>query len=990
MLPLTTGNRQLLSGIQGINVPHRYKSTVADSYPARYNTSMVTFDNNTIYILDSYGLIYRCYFAFISRPLTNTKGENVSALFGFFRNLHAVLDHYKPQYIAAAFDSRTPTFRHEMFKEYKATRQKTPEDLHAQIPWIEDVLTALGIPVLRCDGFEADDVIATVAEKAAREGRTCRILSGDKDLMQLVNDTTQILKPDAGSIWKVVDEKGVRAEWGVTPKKMLDLLSLTGDAADNIPGVQGVGPKTACKYLDAYGSLDGVYEHADEIKGAAGEKLRAGKESAYFSQKLIRLCTTVPCASDIAATIPAAQFDYNAAAEKLKAYGAPAVAKSYAELGVETRAGTPAPAAEPENSADRRNAADEEMSSDSAEEAAPLKPLTKNTGNYHAITDLAELTRIVDAVLESPDKSAALDCETDSLDTTQARLVGFSLCTEAGSGIYVPVILTDTLFGSPLISKNDALRQIERLLTNPAVTIIMHNGKFDYEVLRTAGLQLADTEYPAPACSIADTMVAAWLLDPDRIGRTPYSLEYLSESKLSLAGTEYDDIVPKGGSFADVPLDKAASYGAEDSDFTWQLWQLFKPQLEEKNLMNLFTDTEMKLLPVLAEMELRGIHLDTKALDRYDVELTDEIETAQQEIYELVGHQFNIASTKQLQEVLFTERKLKPGKKTKTGYSTDTSVLEDLAPWDPVPRKILAFRELSKLQSTYVEALPKLCDKNGRLHTSFIQTGTATGRLSSRDPNLQNIPIRSEDGRRIRAAFTTVPHTVLISADYAQIELVVLAHLSGDPNMCKAFTDGVDVHKATASMIFGVPPEQITPDQRRTAKTINFGVIYGMSAFRLSNELAIPRAQAASFIESYFKTYASIQQFMDTTVAAAEKTGYVETIFGRRRPIMNINSRNKLEKAGAERIAVNTPVQGSAADIVKKAMLDVDAALRLSHSGAHLLLQVHDELILECPDDKKIISDTVALIQDKMEHAVQLRVPLRVSIETGKNWGEFH
>ncbi|MCK9171415.1 MAG: DNA polymerase I, partial [Treponema sp.] len=779
------------------------------------------------------------------------------------------------------------------------------------------------------------------------------------------------------------------AEWGVMPEKMLDLLSLVGDTADNIPGVPGIGPKTACKYLGSYGTLDGVYEHAADIKGAAGEKLRTGKESAYFSQKLIRLCTTVPCAQDINSAVPAVHFDYNAAAERLKSYGAPAVAKSYAELAVESgiTAGTQKTVS---GSTKNSSVSTDEQPPESTEEVTPLKPLKKNTGNYRAVTDMSELITIVDSILASAGKTAALDCETDSLDTTQTNLVGFSLCSEAGTGVYIPIILSDSLFGGPLISKDNALRQIERLMKNPDITIVMHNGKFDYEVLRTAGIQLADPEHPAPSCSIVDTMVAAWLLDPDRTGRTPYSLEYLSETKLSLAGTEYDDIVPKGSSFADVPLDKAAPYGAEDSDFTWQLWQLFKPQLEKKNLMNLFTGTEMKLLPVLAEMELRGIHLDTKALDKYDAELTGEIETTEQEIYSLVGHPFNIASTKQLQEVLFTERNLKPGKKTKTGYSTDTSVLEDLASWDPVPRKILAYRELAKLQSTYVEALPKLCDKNGRLHTSYIQTGTATGRLSSRDPNLQNIPIRSDDGRRIRAAFTAVPHTVLISADYAQIELVVLAHLSGDPNMCRAFMDGVDVHRATASMIFGVPPEEITSDQRRTAKTINFGVIYGMSAFRLSNELGIPRTQAASFIESYFKTYASIQQFIDTTVSSAEKNGYVETIFGRRRPIMNINSRNKLEKASAERIAVNTPVQGSAADIVKQAMLDVDAALRQTHSEAKLLLQVHDELIFECPDDKKTIDSTVALIQDKMEHAVKLRVPLRVSIETGKNWGEFH
>ena len=939
---------------------------------------MPEFDDKTIYILDSYGLIYRCYFAFISRPLTNPAGQNISALFGFFRNLHSMLLHYKPQYLAAAFDSRTPTFRHEMYKEYKATRQKTPEDLHAQVPWIEEILTAMNIPVLRCDGFEADDVIATVASECTKEGRTCRILSGDKDLMQLVNDTTQILKPDKGEIWGIVNADGVKAEWGVSPEKMLDLLSLVGDTADNIPGVKGAGPKTACRLLDQYGSLDGIYEHASEITGSIGDKIRQGRDSAYFSQKLIRLCSTVSCSScdpeHILSQIPKTEYNFSGAAELLKKYGAPAVAKQYAEMAAEGVQTSPDVETQP-----------------AVITPEQLKPLTKNTGIYHAVTDIKELSSIIDGIFASADKVCAFDTETDSLDTTQAHLVGFSLCSKAGTAVYVPLMLTDALFGGPLISAGDALAQLERLFNSKDITVVMHNGKFDYEVLRTAGIHFAgSTQYPVPACTIADTMVAAWLLDPDRTGKTPYSLEYLSETKLGLAGTEYDDIVQKGQTFADVPLDKAAPYGAEDSDFTWQLWQLFRPQLEKAGLYKLFADLEMKILPVLAEMELYGIHLDTAALSDYSSELAKDIESAQKDIFEIVGHEFNIASTKQLQEVLFTERGLKPGKKTKTGFSTDTAVLEDLAAWDPVPRKILDYRELAKLQSTYVETLPKLCDKNSRIHTSFVQTGTATGRLSSRDPNLQNIPVRSEAGRRIRSAFTAVPGTVLISADYAQIELVVLAHLSSDPNMCKAFREGIDVHKSTASMIFGVPAESVTPEMRRMAKTINFGVIYGMSAFRLSNELGIPRTQAAAFIDSYFRTYASIQQFIDATVQHAEKTGYVETITGRRRPIMNINSRNKLEKSAAERIAVNTPVQGSAADIVKQAMLNVDAALREKNTGAHLLLQVHDELILECPDNQKAVDDTIALVKDKMEHAVTLQIPLRVSVEYGKNWGEFH
>lgn len=935
---------------------------------------MQEFNDDTIYILDSYGLIYRCYFAFISRPLTNSRGENISALFGFFRNLHAVFTHYRPRCIAAAFDSRTPTFRHEMYDEYKATRAKTPDDLHAQIPWIEDILASLGIPILQCDGYEADDIIATVASKAAASGRTCRILSGDKDLMQLVNGTTQILKPDTALIWKAIDSNGVKAEWGVLPEQMLDLLSLIGDASDNVPGVKGVGPKTACKYIDAYGNLDNIFAHADEIKGAAGEKLRAGKDDAYFSQKLIKLCYDVPCVKNLEDAIPPVSFDFNAAAEKLSFYEAPTVAKSYAALAAE-------------NGKAQYESSEQELDT---EEVPILKPLTKNKGEYRAVTDIEELKKIVDGIIASKEKCAAFDCETDSLDTMSASLVGFSLCTIPGKAVYVPLVLTDALFSGPLISKQDALAQIARLFTDKDITVVMHNGKFDYEVLRTNGIALGGGEYPSPSCKIADTMVAAWLLDPDKTGGASYALEYLAEKNLSLSGIEYDDIVPKGGSFADVPLDKAADYGAEDADFTLQLWHLFRERLEKNKLLNLFTDVEMKLLPILAEMELRGIHVNTKALDKYDAELTGEIETVQKEIYEIVGHEFNIASPKQLQEILFEELKLPHGKKTKTGYSTDTTVLEELSAYHPVPQKILTYREKTKLQSTYVEALPKLCDKNKRLHTNYMQTGTATGRLSSRDPNLQNIPVRNEDGRRIRSAFTAVPNTHLISADYSQIELVVLAHLSGDKNMCKAFSEGVDIHRATASLLFSTPPEKVTADERRVAKTINFGIIYGMSAFRLARDLGISRTQAASFIEHYFTQYSSIRRFIDSTISFAETHGYVETIFGRKRKIININSKNKTEKAAAERIAVNTPVQGSAADIVKQAMLDVDWSLRKEKNGARLLLQVHDELIFECPSEKSVLDATIDMIRNKMEGAVKLSVPLRVSIEAGKNWGTFH
>lgn len=966
---------------------------------------MANFDENTVYIIDSYGLIFRCYFAFINRPLTNSKGENISALFGFFRNLHSVLKHYKPAHIFAAMDSKTKTFRHEFYPEYKATRNKTPEDLHAQIPWICEILETLGIPTLQCDGYEADDIIATVAKKCVETGLTCRILSGDKDLMQLVCENIQILKPDAGAMWKVTDSAAVEAEWGVKPEQLLDLLSLYGDTADNVPGVAGVGVKTASKLLAEYKNLDGIYQNIENIKGAMQKKLADGKENAYFSQKLIKLCETVPCEKINSALAQKIQYNFSAAAKLLEQYGAFQDAKQYSELALQ--AGEPAsesgeeqvlplgstPAAPQGGSAEFSPTP---SSGDTPQRPAHLadffdfqpgaEPPVQNKGNYAAVQSIQELKEFIDAAIAAG--TVAFDCETDSLNTITCKIQGFSLCHKKGSAVYVPLAQDEqSLFDSEKIEKKSAFAELKRIFNKPDLKIIMHNGKFDLKALASNGLfENNKIEYK---CKLIDTMIATWLLNPDRNGKNSYSLEWLSETFLHLKGIEFSSIVKKGQTFADVPLDQAVPYASEDADFTLQLWEFLSERFKDERRQKLF-ELEMRLLPILANMELAGIHLDSKALHEYNAELTNGIENIENEIYKEVGHPFNIASPKQLQTVLFEERKLKPEKKTKTGYSTDTSVLEELAHYDSVPKMILEFRELSKLQSTYVETLPEMTDKNGRIHTDFVQTGTATGRLSCRDPNLQNIPVRNEAGRRIRSSFTAPEGKVLISADYAQIELVVLAHLSGDKNMRQAFIEGTDVHKATAALIFGVKPEEVTAEMRRTAKTINFGVIYGMSAFRLANDLGISRTQAAQFISSYDQLYAGITNFKAQTILNAETNGYVETILGRRRPIMNINSRNKVEKAGAERMAINTPVQGSAADIVKKAMIEVDSALKEMNNGAKLLLQVHDELILECPDEQKTIEETIALVKDKMENAVKLNVPLRVSIEHGKNWGEFH
>lgn len=925
-----------------------------------------TNENKTVYIIDSYGLIYRAYFALLNHPLTNPGGDNISALVIFFKNLKALISKYNPCYLAAAFDSRAKTFRHELYADYKANRAKTPEDLHAQIPWIEEVLEALEIPVLRYDGFEADDIIATVARKCAEENRPCRILSGDKDLLQLVTDTCLEMQPDrANGGWEVIGAQEVLEKWGIPPEKILDYLSLVGDASDNVPGVKGVGDKTALKLLTQYGSLDGIYEHSSEIKGALGEKIRSDRDNAYFSKRLISLRYDVPVDVDFE-SFCTKRINFKSGAEILEKYGAYSIAKSFAS----------------DFSAEIQPEDKFALHENDVEENAP--PLKQNEGDYRPCTSLDELKNFVESILNSEEKAVAFDTETDSLNSHEAGLVGFSLSFEKGRGIYVPVFLGGGMFAPETISKKDCLAVLEKLFSEKELTLAMHNGKFDLEVLAANGMK------KRPECKIFDTMVAAWLLNPAASGKSPYSLEYLAETKLGLKGIEFKDIVQKNQTFADVPLDKAFKYGAEDSDFTLRLYYLLKDELKKADLENLFYQMEMNVLPILVSMEIRGIHLDKKKLNEYKNELSVLISEKEKKIYKEAGCEFNIASPKQLQEILFEKRNLPHGKKTKTGYSTDTAVLEELAfsTNDALPKMILDYRSYTKLQSTYVEALPLLADKNERIHTSFLQTGTATGRLSSRDPNLQNIPVRDESGRRIRAAFTAEPGTVLISADYSQIELVVLAHLSGDKNLCSAFINGIDVHKSTAALIYGISPEDVKPEQRRFAKTVNFGVMYGMSAFRLANELGISRTEAKNFIEQYFSTYSDVKKFLDETKRMARENGYVETITGRRRYIPEIKSSSKIVLQGAERIAINTPIQGSAADIVKTAMIKVQAALEKSGAGARMLLQVHDELIFECPEDS--VEKAVMIIQHEMENAVQLKVPLRVSVEHGKNWGEFH
>ncbi|MDR2178095.1 MAG: DNA polymerase I [Treponema sp.] len=953
-------------------------------------------ERTPLFLIDAYGLIYRSYFAFMSHPLRNSQGRNVSVLFGFARTLLSLMDEGVAGIpgltdqgfcLAAAFDSRTPTFRHKLYSQYKANREKAPEDLHDQVSLVEELLEALGVKALRVDGYEADDVIATLAGMCRREKRRCYILSSDKDLLQLVGEGTWELRPrkssgtgggtGSGTAYELVGPKEVKAEWGVDAERILDILSLTGDSSDNIPGVKGIGEKTAAKLMARYGSLDGIYRNIAGIEGSAGKKLAEGRENAYFSKKLITLEDKVPVQIKNIDELSAGNLDRAAAARVLYREGVLQIARKMdKDVGGPVEPGV--------DSLDTGGLNADSGKPPGPGSAAKIPAELRGPGTYKTILDMAELETLLEAAKKQG--LLALDFETDSLDAWNAQPIGISLALKPREAFYAPVAPHARLRNSdgpegpaPCLDARAVRDRLSLLLSDSAMTIAAHNAKFDYKVSRGWGI-------PRWNCKIWDTMVAAWLVDPER---NNYSLDSLAAYYLDYQDAiAYYDVVPKGSAFDAVSLETATRYSAEDVDLCLRMRAYLSPALEAGEARGIFENLEMPLLPILAEMEGEGIKIEPNVLKDYGEELGTELAQVEKETYRLVGHEFNLGSPKQLQEVLFVERKLKSGKKTKTGYSTDMAVLEELAREDPVPALILRHRTLSKLKSTYVDTLVEQADSHGRLHTNFVQTGTATGRLSSKEPNLQNIPIRDEEGRRIRAAFAARPGNLLISADYSQIELVILAHLSGDENLVSSFREGKDVHARTAALIFGVDEDRVDSGQRRIAKTINFGVMYGMSAFRLANELDITRTEAAAFIDAYFKTYSGVSRLIGKLVRKTEQTGYASTILGRRRYIPAINSRNKTEKAAAERVAVNTPIQGSAADIVKTAMLKVDRALGLSASPAKLLLQVHDELILECP--KAEAPAAAELVRKVMEGAAALSVPLRVSVETGKRWGDFH
>ena len=927
-----------------------------------------------LYLLDGYSLIYRSYFAFINRPLTNPQGRNSSAVFGFFRSLFQLLNARRPAYLAVVLDSTTPTFRHEKYPEYKANREHAPEDLHAQVPVIAEILAALGVPCLRRDGYEADDLLATLAAACKREKRPCFILSGDKDILQLVGQGVSVLQPPkAGEGFTELDRDGVYRTRGFWPEQVVDYLALTGDSSDNVPGVSGVGEKTALKLLGQFKDLGDIYARLAEVTPeGVRRKLEAGRQSAALSRELVALVDDLDLELG-PEDLRLEDLDREAAIPLFAREGMTSLVK---ELGGASpkpgtaRASPASPAASAKVSPAPPAAAEE-----AAPEKAAAEPRTLKRGIYQTVLEEKDLAGWVAAARQAG--VFAFDTETTGLDPLTSQPVGFSLALAPGRACYIPVAACDV---KPL-PLAVVLRHLAGLLEDSGLTLVGQNIKFDYKVMLQAGLKMR--------CRLFDTMVASWLIDSEQ---GSYGMDGMALRFLNYRTIHYEEVVGKEfeRTLADVPAAEATDYSGEDADITFQLYEIFSPKIIALGLEGVFRDLEMPLVPVLAEMELAGIRLDTGELGHYGLELDKELDRLEREIFAAVGHPFNVRSTRELQGVLFEELGLAPQRKTKTGQSTDSFVLEELAGQGrKVPELVLAHRQLSKLKSTYVDALPAMVNPvSGRVHTNFLQTGAATGRLASKDPNLQNIPVREEEGRRIRTAFVPEPGWLFLSADYAQIELVILAHLSGDPKLREAFAAGRDVHRQTAALLFGVGEKEVSAEQRRIGKTINFGVIYGMSAFRLARDMRIPRKDADTFISTYFQRYAGVDRFIKSTVRQAEVNGFVRTLIGRRRPVPAIGSRNRTERMAAERVAVNSPIQGSAADIVKKAMLEVALLLKESGLKTRLLLQVHDELIFEAPRAEAARAAT--LIRQAMEGAVALEVPLRVSVETGKSWGELH
>ncbi len=939
-----------------------------------------------LFLLDGMALVYRSYFAFMRNPMINSKGRNVSAVFGFLNTLLELLEKQSPTHIAVAFDVSGPTFRHDKFPEYKAQREETPEEIRAAVPCIYEFLKAFNIPIITAQGFEADDLIGTLARLAEKEGFDTYMVTPDKDFTQLVDAHTFVYKPaKSGLPPEIMGVPEVLKYWEIERiDQVTDILGLAGDAADNIPGVPGVGPKTAQKLIAQYGSIENLLEHTGELKGKLKENLEANKERAHLCKWLVTIKTDSPVDYDpdglhrgkldeekLAALF--SEFEFSSFSKRL--FGKPAApvapVASYAP---------PAPKG---GQGDLFAFAAEKAPAAPAEEAVPVyKTIDDVKHTYRLVQTLEERKELVSELRKHP--GFTFDTETTGLDPRESRLVGMSFSIKPHEAWFVtlPPALS-SVEGPDETELKKALEIFRPLFEDEAIEKTGHNLKFDIAMLREAGVEVRG--------KLFDTMLAHYLLDPDQ----RHGLDKLAGTHLGYAPVPITALIGEKKSeqlsMAEVPLDKLCDYACEDADVTIQLRKILEPQLEKRKLRNVFDTIECPLIPVLVEMEANGIALDTAALKEISNKLAVEIAEQEKRVYQLAGREFNLNSPKQLGEVLFDELKLadKP-KKTKTGqYTTNEEVLDQLATEHEIARVLLDYREATKLKSTYVDALPEfISKKTGRIHTSFSQAVTTTGRLASSDPNIQNIPVRTEQGQEIRRAFVAGSKDfTLLAADYSQIELRIMAHLSGDQYMKQAFVSGEDIHTATAARVFGVALADVTSDMRRKAKMVNFGIIYGISAFGLAQRLRIPRKEAAEIIESYFKQYPAVKACMDGIIETARNKGYVETIAGRRRHIRDINTANGTVRAAAERYAINAPIQGSAADMIKIAMIRIHDMLKQKNAKTRLLLQVHDELVFELhKDEYALIED----IRELMSAALPLSVPVVVDCGVGKNWLEAH
>jgi DNA polymerase-1 len=905
---------------------------------------LVLFDGNAI--------VHRAFHAFgatryrQATPLTISKtGEVVSAVYGFALMLLKVLNELKPTHFAVAFDKKGPTFRHELYDGYKAQRPPMPEELGSQINRVKEMVRTFKIPLFEVDKYEADDVLGTLSRQAAAQGIDTVIVTGDADTMQLVSPHVKVLYPKAGRAFSdtaLFDETAVREKYGVGPEHITDLKALVGDPSDNIPGVKGIGDKTAVKLIGDFGSVEDIYQHLDEVEPPKlRDKLRENKDVAFRSKELATIVTQMPVALDLDET-QVTRFDRQQAADLFREL------EFFSLL-------------------PRLPEAESEPASVEVKPTAPV--------DYRIVATENDLDEMVGSLSAAP--SLAFDTETTTFNPLISPLVGISLSAEEGKAWYIPVGHT-LLDEVPQLPLAQVVERLKPVLESPDIPKFAHNAKFDMMALGEIGINVAGLAF--------DTMIAAHLL-----GEKALSLKALAFTKLGIEMTPIADLIGTGSKqipMSQVDIKKTAAYSGADADMTFRLAALLGKDLEKQSLMKLFNEVEMPLVPVLLLMERHGVAVDCSILAEMSSRLGGEIAVLEQKIYEEAKHEFNINSPAQLGKVLFDEMQLPTSRRGKSKYSTEASVLEELRPLYPFVKEILLYRQLTKIKSTYIDTLPALVNpRTGRIHTSFNQTRTTTGRLSSSDPNMQNIPVRGELGGQVRQAFIAPPGSSLLAGDYSQIDLRVLAHLSRDEKLVEAFRHDADIHAATASLLFAVEASQVTGDMRRSAKTINFGVIYGMSDYGLEQATEFSREEAGRFIRSYFEKYPGVRKYLDETKEKARRDGYVETLLGRRRYIPDIHAANRQVREAAERMAINMPVQGTSADIIKVAMINLYREMEKRKLRSKMLLQVHDELVFEVPGDE--MATMRRLVPDIMESAIKLSVPVKVDTKVGKNWGDM-